>query len=240
MSTRGGPVWALVASSRRRPLRPVPLTRTSSTTTGRSGMIKPNSLMYLHAQGPRESRQGEVARPQATPRAPRCRICIPLHKGCPEVTSTRGAGSGRMLVGRHHQSTVRALVAQVQEALSADLGPVVGRRGTHTGRPAGPVLPPAALGAQPSLTTTRRGPAPSGRPGGKLAQGVAGMLRALCPARPTPRAPPGESLGPQGIHTLLLQAAQPLVQLHKGLGHIGQGAGLLRLMNHIRQGQPQC
>ena len=34
-----------------------------------------------------------------------------------------------MLVGGHHQGAVRALVAQVQEALSADLGPA-----TVTGR----------------------------------------------------------------------------------------------------------
>lgn len=65
------------------------------------------------------------------------------------------------------------------------------------------------------------------------------MLQAIHPP-PPPRAPPGEALGPQGIHALLLQTAQSLVQLHKGLGRVGQGAGLLRLMHYVCQSQPQC
>lgn len=62
LSTRGGPFLALGVSSSRSPLRPVPLTRTSSTTTGRSGMTKPNSLMYLYPpiQG---SNQNKATRP---------------------------------------------------------------------------------------------------------------------------------------------------------------------------------
>lgn len=97
---------------------------------------------------------------------------VPLHEGCPEVPRTGRAGCGWVLVGRHHQGTVSAPVAQVQEALSADLGP-------------------------------------------------------------------GEALGLQGVHTLLLQAAQPLVQLHEGLRRVEQGAGLLCLVHHVSQGQPQ-
>lgn len=51
---------------------------------------------------------------------------------------------------------------------------------------------------------------------------------------------PRKALGPQGVHTLLLQAAQSLVQLHKCFGCVRQGTGLLGFMDHICQGQSQC
>ena len=51
---------------------------------------------------------------------------------------------------------------------------------------------------------------------------------------------PREALGLQGIHTLLLQAAQSLVQLCKGFRCVRQGTGLLCFVNHIGQGQSQC
>lgn len=125
----------------------MPLTRTSSTTTGRSGMTKPNSLMYLYAHRPREDSQGKVAGLAGPPPAlPGHRVRVPLHKGCPKVSGPGRAGSGRVPVGRHHQRTVGALVAQMQEALSADLGPAaVGQEGHSHGAPERtPVLPPQA------------------------------------------------------------------------------------------------
>ena len=85
LSTRGGPLWAFGTNSRRRPLWPVPLTRTSSTTTGRSGMVKPNSLMYLHT---RRSRRAIRAGSQAggpRPGRPRRGAHIPLDEACPKV-----------------------------------------------------------------------------------------------------------------------------------------------------------
>lgn len=184
MSTRGGPMWALATSSRRRPLQPVPLTRTSSTTTDRSGMMKPNSLMYLSA-GPRErSGPGGPASGRPT-RAPRPRACVPLHERCPEVAGAGRAGSGRVLVGRHHQGTVRALVAQVQEALGADLGAAgVHRRDCHPGTPGGRLSHLLQPHGPSPLSIAPRGP---GTIGEVTASRVTGMPPGLHLGKPWAR-----------------------------------------------------
>lgn len=224
-------------SSRRRPLRPMPRTRTSSTTTGRSGMTKPNSLMYLRIHRPRETDQRQAARPPAG--LPGRRAAIPLHEGGPKVASPGRAGRGRVLVGRHHEGTVCALVAQVQEALGADLGPAaagrVGQSHLGPGRPA--CLLHARLASPPGPRHLGRGASKPAGAGGGGWEAVSAPPGRAPPPLPTP---PGKALGPQGVHTLLLQAAQPLVQLHEGLGCVGQGTRLLRLVDHVGQGQPQC
>lgn len=68
-------------------------------------------------------------------------------------------------------------------------------------------------------------------------KGVVEIMPALCQWS---MSLPSEALGPQGLHTLLLQVAQPLVQLYKGFRCVRQGTGLLCFMNHICQGQSQC
>lgn len=109
--------------------------------------------------GPRErSGPGGPASRRPT-RAPRPRAGVPLHERCPKVASAGRAGSGWVLVGGHHQGAVCALVAQVQEALGADLGPAGCTGGTLTRAPREDARPTSSsLRVHSSLSTARRGP----------------------------------------------------------------------------------
>lgn len=61
----------------------------------------------------------------------------------------------------------------------------------------------------------------------------------MSPGQSALESAPGEALSLQYIYTFLLQPAEPLVQLCKGLRHVGQVTGLLGLVYHISQGQSQ-